>query len=287
MGGFRVLGSRGFPCRRAVGALLALLAGTVPPGWATAPSLVQEPWVRLDVRVLSASAGQATLLAEPSLELSALAQGRAQLDLPWPADRTSRLDLALRTDTGPEGETAGTVLVLLAVLDSGDGPPTRIERTLTATDGVTGLIEMSRRGGRALVLAVEVHSGQRLAVRPAAAIGRPVHFHLEVERLQDGRVVPLETNDLNTFVADAVEYSFRRGGGDTEESVRVVLTPIRLEGDLAEVRVEVSGVLPGPAGRFVLNRSESLLITRGATSNFSALSDKTAAGYRFRVTTDF
>ena len=112
-------------------------------------------------------------------------------------------------------------------------------------------------------------------------------FLLAVERRDGERSVPLETDRLVSFLHEGVEYSFTRGEGDGRESLRLTLTPVRLDGDLAELEVDVTGSLPGAKGPNVLARTERIFASRRATSSFDVTVGDPPAGYRFRITPDF
>ena len=77
------------------------------------------------------------------------------------------------------------------------------------------------------------------------------------------------------------------GSGDARESLRVVLTPMRIDGDLAEVDIEVSGSLPGAGRPLLLSRRERIVTSRRATSSVDVTAGDPPAGYRFRITPDF
>jgi hypothetical protein len=118
-------------------------------------------------------------------------------------------------------------------------------------------------------------------------VGAPVLFQIAIERRDGGRAVPLESNRLVTFLGEGVEYSFSHGEGGGRESLRLVLTPVRLDGDVAEVEVDVTGSLPGAGGPLLLSRRERILTSRRATSSLEVTAGDPPAGYRFRITTDF
>jgi hypothetical protein len=122
---------------------------------------------------------------------------------------------------------------------------------------------------------------------PTASYGPPVRFLLEVVRVAGDRSTSLETNRLVTFVGEDVGYSFRRGEAATAESIELSLRPVRLDGDLAEVQIEVTASLPGEPDRLILSRRETLFATRHATSSLTVASGEPVSGYRFHVTADF
>jgi hypothetical protein len=101
----------------------------------------------------------------------------------------------------------------------------------------------------------------------------------------DGESVPLETNDLSTFVGETVEYMFRIGHGDSLEHVRLALTPARLEDDLAEILVDLTGTIhAGLREPLLLSRHDTLFTDRGTTSEVAATVGEPADGFVFKIT---
>jgi hypothetical protein len=182
-----------------------------------------------------------------------------------------------RRQEGPAGDHR---LHLDAVLRPPSGPANRLTRTLDLAEGGTALLELHRRPGTTLVLALEIETDRRAAVGAPSGRGQPVVFHLSVERVVGTAAVLLETNQLHTLVGEGVEYAFHRGAGETEEVVRLKLTPVRVGGDVVEVEVLLEGRLPGTEGA-PQSRHDRLLATRGSTTSFEAV------GYRFRIRPDF
>ena len=76
-------------------------------------------------------------------------------------------------------------------------------------------------------------------------------------------------------------------GGDSAESVRLVLRPVRIMGAVTEMEIEVTGSLPGDPDRLLLSRRETLVSNRGTLSAITVTSGKPPAGYRFAITPDF
>lgn len=256
------------------------------PGWvAAAPyPLVQVPVYRLTCRVLSTAGSASVVVAEGVAELEPDRPGRLELDLPWDASGGARLSLdALRQDSAE----ADHRLHLEASLRPPGAPGSRLSRTLDLAEGGTALLELHRRPGTTLVLALTVETDRRPVVRMPTGNGRPVVLHLAVERVVGDAALPLETNQLHTFLGEPVEYAFRRGSGDAEEVLTLRLTPLRVVGsDVIEIDVEVTGRLGGEGGT-PQSRKDRLLATRGSTSSFDALAGSPPSGYRFRVRPDF
>jgi hypothetical protein len=265
--------------------LAGLIGAALLAGWvAAAPyPLVQVAVYRLTCRVLSTAGGASAVLSDGIVDLDADRPGRLELDIPWDAAGSARLIVEALRQEGPEG---GHRLHLDAVLRPPAGPPTRLDRTVDLTEGGTGLLELHRRPGKTLVLALEIETDRRAVVGIPSGRGQPVIFHLTVERVAGDAAVPLETNELHTLVGEGVEYAFRRGAGSDEEVLRLRLTPARVGGEVVEVEVEIEGRLPGGEGAATMRR-DRLLATRGSSTSFDAVSGTPASGYRFRIRPEF
>jgi len=161
------------------------------------------------------------------------------------------------------------------------------EREFAMREGSSYLMEAFAHEGQRLVAALRVETESGPVVIQAATVGQRIGFELEVARMTDNRAIPLETNQLNTFVGEAVEYSFRRGAGAELETLLLRLRPVRIDHDLAEVEFELSGSLPGLPSRLVLDRRELLYTSRNATSSIEVTAGAPVEGYRFRVTPRF
>jgi len=86
----------------------------------------------------------------------------------------------------------------------------------------------------------------RPIVRPGGAAGPGVRFRLDVIRVAGEQSHPLESNVMDTFLGEPVEYSFRRGEGDGLESLCVSLRPTRLAGEVARSRSRSPGLAWSP-----------------------------------------
>ena len=80
-------------------------------------------------------------------------------------------------------------------------------------------------------------------------------------------------------------YTFAKN--NMSESIELSLRPVKLDGDLARVELEVTASLPGKPNRLLLSRRESLYTTRHATSTLDVVVGEPPLGYRFHVTPDF
>lgn len=244
--------------------------------------------VRLRVEVLGIGPDRpATAIASRELDLHPDDPGRVEVELPWPSGEDPRLlRLAARGTAGVEPDTH--LVTVRSVITDTEGARVEAEREFRMREGSSYLMEAFRRRRTAIVLSLTAEAVTRpVLVQEPRVVGTPVVFRLEVERVQGDRSVLLETNRLQTFLGEAVEYSFDRGAGEQAESVRLRLRPVRVEGDLAEVELVVSASLPGEPDRLVLSRREQLLTTRGATSSLTAATGQPASGYRFRITPRF
>jgi hypothetical protein len=114
-----------------------------------------------------------------------------------------------------------------------------------------------------------------------------VKFLIAVEGVAGERSEILQTNEVRSFVGQSVEYGFQLGPSDGRESIRLVLLPVSITGDLVTIQVDISGVLPGPDGPAMLSRTERIVASRGATSKVAATVGTPPSGYRFQVTPDF
>ncbi len=223
-------------------------------------------------------------LGARSLEMRPGDAAEAKIDLPWPArDRGSRLRLRSTGSLGERGEEHSAVVESWLAL--ADGREIHARRALKLGEGATRFLEIYGDADRRLVLAVQAERITRPVVRAGPVLGRPVRIRLEIERAEGARSVPLETNVLDTFVGQGVTYSFRRGEDQDLEILRLLLTPLRLEGEVAEVEVRVVGTLRGTSGE--VDRRERLVTSRGNTSSFTVATGAPPSGYRFLITPDF
>lgn len=270
--------------KRHVAWIAVLTASALFPDVAALPDIrvVEEDRVALTVRPMNArttaEGGPAVReidLADRGVEL------RYEFEWPDPGDVTGVL---LRASPRPPRRGVEHVVLLEAEVSMSDGRKTRTSRELAFDEALTSLFDVHRENGRSLILAVEAehHRETTLAVRDE--VGEPIQFQLEIQRLEGEESVSLETNRLNTFVGEPVSYSFRLGETGRGESLTVNLTPERLYGDLARIKVEVSGTLPDRKTISVISRREDWLTTRGSTSSLSVASGDPPTGFRFLVT---
>lgn len=170
------------------------------------------------------------------------------------------------------------------VIDTG-GRSHRAQRAVEFEGETTMLFEVYREGDRPLTLVLRGSSEMQTRLPTHSIPGEQVRFRLEIQRVEEGRVIPLETNWLNTFVGEAVSYSFRLG--DQADSAEISLRPIRLTGDVAEVEVQLSGAFPREEGTDLTSRRENWVTTRGTSTTLALEEGEPPTGYRFSISPHF
>lgn len=264
--------------RASAAALLVL--GPVPTA---ASEIILEPVVVVDASVVLAgpelpgSVGTHRLVATPSTP------GHLELRLPWPGAGAGGASLSLRAEF-PE---TGDEIHLVAGVSGTGAPPSRAARRLRIGEPGEALWEVFRLHGRRIVLGIRTERQTRPAIAPPPKPGTPVALRLVIERVLGGNAVPLESNDLHTFVGEPIEYAFRRGVGRDEERLRLVVVPLRIVGDVVQLSIEVSARLPGEGDPPPLTRREVMIASRGAESILTVASGEPPAGYRFRFAPEF
>lgn len=253
----------------------------LPPAEAGTVRLTEETWIRVEIRPLGVDGEETRTFGTQRLDIPPARPGELSFRLPWPDPESGgRLVLNAR-DVSPSGEGA-LILALDSVWKPAGGTPARAARTVTFEDDRSQLLEVFARDRLHLTLVLRAERITRPVVaRPSP--GRKIDFHLTVEKLVEGQVVPLETNDLESLVGESVEYSFRRGEGETLETLRLFLKPLRITGELVELEVAFEGSLHGPGSPLILSRRETLWTSRHAVTLFDAASGKPPTGYRFRI----
>ena len=181
--------------------------------------------------------------------------GHVQRAIPWTAHGPDAV-LDLEVGVADGSDESAHALRLDATVRVPGAPPARSRRDLRVAEGTSGLFDVVSEGERRLVLSLRVETISRTVLPGPKKVGAAVLFALSVERRDGERSVLLETNRLVTFLREGVEYSFARGDGDARESLRLVLTPVRLEGDVVEIDVDVTGTLPAAPGPLLLMRRD-------------------------------
>ncbi len=206
--------------------------------------------------------------------------------VPWRTDGASvsvHVEARLRS-FAPSGEA---ILFCTSSATLSGSKPVAASREIRLADEGSGLFEVFGDAERRIVLTLHGEKAERVVVRPLAALGAPVRFLIAVERVDGERIVLLETDELNTFVGQSVEYSFRQGQDAGLEAVRLTLLPVAVSGDLLTIDADISGALPGADGTTLASHNERIVASRRATSRLTATTGTPPAGYRFQVTPEF
>jgi hypothetical protein len=272
------------PPRILVLAAVLLAAGSVNRA---IPPVIVEHWVALSVEPMIVEGDLTRSFGQPvSLEIGPESPGEATLRVPWgPRGEEATVRLGGKLLSGSDGGAA--VIRFSASVRVTGQEPSRSERDVEIDGDGTSLLEAYGDEDRRLLLAIRGERVDRPVVLRAAHVGLPVLFSVAIERIDGERTVLLETNQLNTFVGQSVQYSFRRGQDADVESVRLDLLPVSVSGDLVTIQADVSGALPGPKGASLVSHHQRIVASRRATSSLSATAGTPPSGYRFQVTPDF
>jgi hypothetical protein len=266
---------------------LVLVAAVVAPATVSAQtpySVKHERFVSLKVDILSVGAEGTSSMGSTRIDVLPTGGGSAEVDLAWGSGARLRLDAS--GEPGKEGEAHS--VSLHAALTIG-AKRVVSNRDLVMREESTYLMDVYEEDRQRLVLVLRAEAATRPVVETklVETVGAPVRLRLQVDRIDGERVTSLETNDLNTFVGQSVAYSFQRGEGESAESVRLVLLPVRIRGAVTEMEIEVTGSLPGEPDRLLLSRRETLVSNRGTLSALTVTSGDPPAGYRFSITPEF
>jgi hypothetical protein len=265
-------------------AAAGLLALTLVAPAASAPSihLVRHQQVTLEVRPLTASTVPDR--DEPwRLTVDESAPAQLELSVLWPdAERPSPLRLVATMHPSPAGMV---VRIESELTPAGQAQTIGARREMVFTEATeTALFEVARQAGRVLTLALSGEQSERTEYHARPAVGRAVQFELDIEWLENGSSVVLETNRLNTFVGQSVSYSFQLGQPGEGRSGNIELLPVKLSGDTVRIEVSISGTLPdGDGGMMLVSRKEQWLATGGTTSTMSLATGEPPEGFRFAV----
>lgn len=204
----------------------------------------------------------------------------------WPGEAAPRA-LTLSATGRPGSEPDQLAVALASSFRLPSGQVLRTDSTYALRDGSSQLVEVYAQKGTRLLLALQAERESTPVAGPSDGDIAQVRFRVEVQHVAGEALEPLETNVLDTFLGEAVEYSFERGAGDELETMRISLLPIRLEGSIAEVEVVIDGTLPAPTNRVVVSRRERLLTTRGSASAVVVSAGDPPNGYRFEIKPDW
>jgi hypothetical protein len=267
------------------------LAFQAPAGSAGEPALAtrlaEREIVVLEVRPLNATLQSDDPELRLELVIDPLRGGELKLPLGWP-DPADRCELVLRAESRPApagGEGHRVTLEAGLVLPAGER--VQRERLFDVVEGTSTLFEVYRRGDRALTLAIQARIESQTVLPGPPRIGARVTFDLEIERVLAGRVVPLETNRLSTFLGEPVSYSFHLGPAGVADTARLTLRPLTLAGEVVEIEVTINGSLTAASGPEFVARTEQWFASRNATTTAAFESGDPPTGYRFLVTPRF
>ena len=274
------------PRAAAVVVLLALGAGSFPVAAEPSIHMVRHQRVTLEVRPLTARALES---APEDFLLVVERESPAELELHvlWPdADRASRLKLSATRSLTTSGERVQLAADLFAPDGRRSSQATR--EILFTSESTTALFEIARENNRVLTLAIDAELSLETSYTARPVIGAPVQFELEIQWVDQGQPVTLETNRLSSFVGQSVSYSFKLGETGEAESVNLRLMPARIFGDTMQIEVDVSGTLPdGDDAVSLVGRQEQWLATRNTTSALSLAEGEPPTGFVFLVTPRF
>jgi len=268
--------------------LVAAAAAAWFPALGAVPgvAITKQVQVHLELRPLPPAtiAGPARPL---TLDLAPGERASGALSVVGPAGGDP-IDLRLTAERlAPDVDGRSRVALRAESRAAGEGEPTVAQRSMAFEDHDTVLFEVRRDHDLPLTLAVVATTSLETVVRKAPSVGRAVRLNLEIQRVSGGDSVTVETNRLDTFVQQAVSYSFRIGGQDGPEGLDLSLRPLALHGDVLELEVQVSGTLPAGDELVVVGRTEHWVASRGATSTLSVVQGTPGSGYRFLVTPSF
>ncbi|HKQ62337.1 MAG TPA: hypothetical protein VJS92_13680 [Candidatus Polarisedimenticolaceae bacterium] len=253
----------------------------LPASQAAAPNLIERVRLVLDFEVLSPGTRGP---ARQRLELAGGGERQAALEVRWPSGPEGRLVLRAETVEAGPGLAAASIVGELRL---SDGRLVRASRRLEFETTTTAFFEVAREDGTPLLLAIRAEALREAALAPPPSVGAPVEFTLEVQRVERGQTISLETNQLRTLVGQSVSYSFRLGKEGGSDVLLLQLTPTRLAEQIAEVELEISGTLPAGERTIAVGRKEQFLSSAGATSAFAVESGEPPSGYRFLVSCRF
>jgi len=260
----------------------AVSAGDLPYGL----RLVRDERVRVEVRVV-APVHPGRPPAGGALDVPSTGPASLVLDPGWPtAGSASRLEL--RVGRLPPLPGAAHRLELAAELAGGEQVPLRARREMLFDEETTVLFEVARAGDVPLTLAVTAEASSEQALSAEVPAGPPVRLLLEIQWVEQGQAVSLETNQLDTLVGQAVSYAFRLGDPGAERAAQLRLFPALLVGGVLQIEIEINATMPGPDGRVqATSRRERWLSSAGTTSTLSLAAGEPARGFRFQVTPRF
>jgi len=234
------------------------------------------PSVELEIRALSETEPQ-----RRALMLKADRPSRLRFKTAWEPVGDVAVVLTGRAETA--GNDGARRVRLQAALSLPDGREIQASREALVKDRSTFLFELFRQDDRPFTLAIVAEISQSWEVTNVVTVGPPVRFEIEVIHVDGNTQTSLERNMLHTFENQTVRYEYRAGPDPADEALTLNLTPLRLIGDLVEIKVNIEGRLPGDNGMTVVAREENIVVSRGVTSPIDVTAGDPPAGYRFQV----
>ena len=264
--------------RRLIGFFGLLLIGL--PALADGP-IEKIPQLDLKVRAVAGAPKM-----EPR-EMSISEDEPKEIRFGWDLEPQRPVEVTLQgkvTQTAVEGAMS---LQLRASLQLPDGRVIQTSRTDRISERATLLFELYRFDNRPITLAIDATVGETWRAVRTPSVGRPVVFDVEVMLVDGDSEVAVERNELSTFEGQSVRYEMF--GDDPEESgsLTLRLTPIRLIGDLIEVRVQLSGEMEVDGELDVVGSDENVIINRGSSTPVDLIFGDPPRGVRFRVSPSF
>jgi hypothetical protein len=249
---------------------------------AAPPRIVRDVDLLVELRPLLTDGLQSGGLPGRSVRFDDESDAGARWVLQWPdPTQDSRLDLRVSGQPGIDGQPHS--ITVSGTLKADGDRLIRLRRSFRIREGGSDIYELYRQGDSALTLTLKVRSELKGWSPAAVHAGERVYIDIFIEAIAGDRIVSLESNRLNTFLGEPVEYSFRRGQGKTLEDIRLTLTPGELDQGGYEVEAKLDGSLPGDDGRSYLDRHETLLLSEASTATLRVVRGDPPVGYRFRV----
>jgi hypothetical protein len=263
----------------------ALIAGAAAPVVAIPPvTLEAHLVVRVDALMIEDDRSKSTGVTAQT-EVGPSKTSSIDLRVPW-SGATVAIDVRL-TMRVKDVSTDAVTLVCSSVASPGDAGPVRAGRDFRFGDDGTSLFEVYGDGNGRLLLTIHAERVERPVARAAPTPGDAVRFGVAVEGVAGEQSMVLETNEMRSFVGQSVEYSFQFGPAEGRESLRLVLLPVSISGGMMTMEAKISGVLPSPGGPTLIDRTDRIVVSRGATTFVQATVGTPPSGYRFQVTPDF